>query len=171
MDFNQQIEEAKQKLLSLGFTQEKYNELMDLAAEEMMDEALTELQERDLQVLETLEKDLIGEPKTMEEANQNIHLIFNAAYGEQAEQMKQKLLLEYLNSVITETATTKDLLTRYQAGDPTAVAAIESNKNNPEVQEFVQYMEKTHGEEDQESVNQNTTIQQSTFPSPEVTTE
>ncbi len=171
MDFNQQIEEAKQKLLSLGFTQEKFNELMDLAAEEMIDEALAELQERDLPILETLERDLIEEPKTMEEANQNLQKIFTAAYGEQAEQMKQKMLLEYLNHVVTETTTTKDLLTRYQAGDPTAVAAIESNKNNPEVQEFVQYMEENQGKEDQGSVDQDTTIQQATFPSPEVTTE
>lgn len=171
MDFNQQIEEAKQKLLSLGFTQEKFNELMDLAAEEMIDEALAELQERDLPILETLERDLIEEPKTMEEANQNLQKIFTAAYGEQAEQMKQKMLLEYLNHVVTETTTTKDLLTRYQAGDPTAVAAIESNKDNPEVQEFVQYMEENQGKEDQGSVDQETTIQQATFPSPEVTTE
>ncbi len=107
----------------------------------------------------------------MEEANQNLQKIFTAAYGEQAEQMKQKMLLEYLNHVVTETTTTKDLLTRYQAGDPTAVAAIESNKNNPEVQEFVQYMEENQGKEDQGSVDQDTTIQQATFPSPEVTTE
>lgn len=136
-----QLQNAKQKLLELGFTEEKYNELMELAAEEIMDAALADLQEKDLEALEELEKNLIDQPTTIEEANSNIQLIFSAAYGEQAEETKQKMLLEYLDMTIQETAATKDLLERYQTGDPTAIAVIEANKDNPDAQELAKYIE------------------------------
>lgn len=136
-----QLQNAKQKLLELGFTEEKYNELMELAAEEIMDAALADLQEKDITILEALEKNLIEQPKTIEEANRNIQLIFSTAYGEQAEETKQKMLLEYLDMTIQETAATKDLLERYQTGDPTAIAVIEANKDNPDAQELAKYIE------------------------------
>ena len=40
MDYITEIENIKQQLLSLGLTEEKYNELLNLVAEEMMDSAL-----------------------------------------------------------------------------------------------------------------------------------
>lgn len=151
MDFTQQIEEIKQKLFSVGFTEEKYNELLQLASEEIMEEALNELQDKDVAILESLESNLIEEPKTLEDANRNIQLIFSTAYGNQAEQTRQRMILEYLNDTLQQTIATKDLLQRYQAGDPTAVASIESNKNNPEVQEFIKYMEETGGKEEDQT--------------------
>ena len=51
------------------------------------------------------------------------------------------MLYEYLKDTLEATNKTKDLLTRYQAGDPTAVAAIESQKDNPQVQEVMNYMD------------------------------
>ena len=141
MDYETQLQNAKQKLLELGFTEEKYNELMELAAEEIMDVALADLQEKDITILEELEKNLIEQPTTIEEANRNIQLIFTSAYGEKAEDTKQKMLLEYLNMTIQETVAAKDLLERYQAGDPTAIAAIEANKDNPDAQELAKYIE------------------------------
>ena len=136
-----ELEKAKQKLLELGFTEETYNQLLELAAEEVMDNALIDLQEKDVAVLEELEKNLIEEPKNIEEANNNLTLIFTSAYGEQAEEKRQQMLLDYLNTTIQQTINVKDLVQRYQAGDPTAVAAIESNKDNPEVQEVLKQME------------------------------
>ena len=144
MDFTQQIENIKQQLLSLGFTEEKYNELLNLAAEEMMDNALETLQEKDLEELQNLESQLIPEVSTPEEANKNITLIFTAAYGDKAEEMRQKMLLDYLNITVEQTKSTKDLLERYNAGDPTAIAAVEAQKDNPDVQEFVKYMEENN---------------------------
>ncbi|MGI6484539.1 MAG: hypothetical protein ACOX0R_02870 [Candidatus Dojkabacteria bacterium] len=144
MDFTQQIENIKQQLLSLGFTEEKYNELLNLAAEEMMDNALETLQEKDLEELQNLESQLIPEVSTPEEANKNIALIFTAAYGDKAEEMRQKMLLDYLNITVEQTKSTKDLLERYNAGDPTAIAAVEAQKDNPDVQEFVKYMEENN---------------------------
>lgn len=141
MDYEIQLQNAKQKLLGLGFTEEKYNELMELAAEEIMDATLVDLQEKDMTILEELERNLIEQPKTIEEANRNIQLIFSSAYGNQAEETKQRMLLEYLNVTIEETVATKDLLERYQTGDPTAIAVIEANKDNPDAQELAKYIE------------------------------
>ncbi len=140
MDNTQQIEAAKQELLSLGFTEEKYNKLIELALEEMVDNALNELQEIDLEGLEKLESQLIPEVKSLEEAEKNLELIFSAAYGEKANETKQQMLLDYLFMTIEETKAAKDLLQRYQAGDPTAIAAIEAQKDNPELEELMEYL-------------------------------
>lgn len=141
MDYETQLQNAKQKLMELGFDEEKYNQLLELAAEEMMDNALIDLQEKDLAALEALEKNLVEQPTNLEQANKNIELIFTTAYGEQAEQTRQKMLLDYLNTTIQQTTTAQDLIKRYQEGDPTAIAVIESNKDNPEVQEVLDYIE------------------------------
>lgn len=140
MDNTQQIEAAKQELLSLGFTEEKYNKLIELALEEMVDNALNELQEIDLEGLQKLESQLIPEVKSLEEAEKNLELIFSAAYGEKANETKQQMLLDYLFMTIEETKAAKDLLQRYQAGDPTAIAAIEAQKDNPELEELMEYL-------------------------------
>jgi len=140
MDNTQQIEAAKQELLSLGFTEEKYNKLIELALEEMVDNALNELQEIDLEGLEKLESQLIPEVKSLEEAEKNLELIFSAAYKEKANETKQQMLLDYLFMTIEETKAAKDLLQRYQAGDPTAIAAIEAQKDNPEIEELMEVL-------------------------------
>jgi len=141
MDYTQQIENVKQQLFSLGFTEEKYEELLSLAIEEIMDTALADLQDKELELLEELEKNLVAEPTTIEEATKNIELIFSAAYGDQAEETRQRMLLEYLNETLQQTKATRDLLQRYQAGDPTAIATIEANKNTPEAIAVANYLE------------------------------
>ncbi len=147
MDYTQQIENVKQQLFSLGFTEEKYGELLDLAVEEMMNSALADLQDKDLELLEELEKNLVAEPTTVEEATKNIELIFSVAYGDQAEETRQKMLLEYLNTTLEQTKATRDLLQRYQAGDPTAIATIEANKNTPEAIAVAEYLEEQQNRE------------------------
>lgn len=102
MDYNAQLIDAKQRLFQQGITEEKYNELLELAAEELMENALIDLQEKDLELLEELERNLIPEPSNVEEAEKNIELIFKTAYGEQAEEMKQKMLINYLHLRIQE---------------------------------------------------------------------
>lgn len=69
MDYTQQIEAAKQELLSLGFTEEKYNKLLELALEELVDNALNELQEKDMEALQNLESKLIPDVTSLDEAN------------------------------------------------------------------------------------------------------
>jgi hypothetical protein len=141
MDIRQQIEGVKQDLLSEGLMEEKINELEGLAAEEAIEQALQDLQEKDIATIEALEQSLVMQPKSLEEAGKNIQLIFDTAYGEQSETMRQQMLYTYLSNVLANIRNSKDLLARYQAGDPTAIAVIESNKNNPEVEELLQYME------------------------------
>ena len=142
MDYTQQIEAAKQELLSLGFTEEKYNKLLELALEELVDNALNELQEKDMEALQNLESKLIPDVTSLDEANKNLDLILSVAYGEKAFETKQKMLADYLNLTIEETKSVKDLLQRYQAGDPTAIAAIEAQKDNPELEELIKYKAK-----------------------------
>ncbi|MGI6443488.1 MAG: hypothetical protein ACOX06_00530 [Candidatus Dojkabacteria bacterium] len=141
MDIRQQIEGVKQDLLSEGLMEEKLKELEGLAAEEAIEQALQDLQEKDIATIEALEQSLVMQPKSLEEAGKNIQLIFDTAYGEQSETMRQQMLYTYLSNVLANIRNSKDLLARYQAGDPTAIAVIESNKNNPEVEELLQYME------------------------------
>ena len=140
MDYKQQIEEAKKELLSLGFTEEKYNKLLEWALEELVDNALNELQEKDMEALQDLESKLIPDVTSIDEANKNLDLILSVAYGEKAFETKQKMLADYLSLTIEETKSVKDLLQRYQAGDPTAIAAIEAQKDNPELEELIKYL-------------------------------
>lgn len=109
MDYDKQIEDAKQRLLQLGFTEESYNQLLELAAEELMDNAIIDLQDKDLALLEELERNLIPEPINIQEAEKNIELIFKTAYGEEAEDKKQTMLINFLHSKIQENSKTYNM--------------------------------------------------------------
>lgn len=168
MDYNTKFTNAKQKLIELGFTEDKYNQLLELAAEELLDKALIDLQEKDLPLLEEIEKNLIAEPTNIEEANKNIEMIFVGAYGEQAEEKRQEMLLGYLNTTIQQTIAAKDLVERYKAGDPTAIATIESSKDHPDVQEVLKLMEE-EGNNNVTNIGgetENTNVTPEPFPQP-----
>lgn len=135
MDYQKEIEEVKKKLFELGFSEEKYNQLLEMAAQEALHKATEQLQEKG--DLETLQEKLIENPSTKEEAIQNVNLIFNTAYGEKSEDMQNTLVLEYLKETAEVTEKSKDLVKRYAQGDPTAVAQIDSNKDNPELEEIL----------------------------------
>lgn len=168
MDYNTELTNAKQKLIELGFTEDKYNQLLELAAEELLDKALIDLQEKDLPLLEEIEKNLIAEPTNIEEANKNIEMIFVGAYGEQAEEKRQEMLLGYLNTTIQQTIAAKDLVERYKAGDPTAIATIESSKDHPDVQEVLKLMEE-EGNNNVTNIGgetENTNVTPEPFPQP-----
>ena len=81
MDFSQEMEQIKQQLYSLGFTDKTYAEILELAAEEIMDNALQDLQDKDLSVLESVEAQLIEEPSTIEEADKIISRIAKEYLG------------------------------------------------------------------------------------------
>jgi len=136
MDYLSKIEEVKQELLSLGFTEDKYNELLELAIQEAIDITLVDLREKDDVVVQELEQNLKKDIAQEEDAKSNIDLIFTTTYGEKAEEMKSKLVFEYLETALEETKKAKDLFERYQSGDPTAVATINANKDNPEIEEL-----------------------------------
>jgi len=140
MDYKTESEKLKQELLNLGFTEDKFQQLLELAAEEALDIAVLDLSKKDASVLEALEKRLSEEVNSIEVANQNIDMIFYAAYEDRAEDMKSQLILEYLEITIEETKKAKDLFERYQAEDPTAVSTINANKDNPELQEILEQL-------------------------------
>lgn len=132
------IENLKNELRTLGFDEEKINGLMDLAAQEALDTAMEDLGalENDADLEELAQ--MISDP-TKDNASK-LNMIFQKAYGMNAENKKMELLVSYLQSVIEDTKKAKDLYNRYQAGDPSAVAQIKAQEGNPDVQAVVDQM-------------------------------
>ncbi len=148
MDLNQQIEDIKNQLKAEGFDEEKLNKLMDLATEEVLDLALQDLENNASdEVLEQLGNEPDTEIQTKEEAMDRIAKVFVAAYGENADQKKLEMILSYLQDTLEQTKKAKDLLQKYQAGDPSAVAQVKAQEGNPDVDEVMKYMDKPTSED------------------------
>lgn len=133
------IEQLKSELRSLGFTEEKLNQLMDLAAQEVLDIALEDLESTADDA--TLEEMAVMMESNTEDTTKKLNMIFEKAYGVNAENKKLELLTAYLKSVIEDTKKAKDLYARYQAGDPAAVATVKAQEGNPDVQAIVDQMQ------------------------------
>lgn len=132
------IEQLKSELRSLGFTEEKLDQLMDLAAQEVLEIALEDLgTTADDATLEQMAQ-MMESPS--EDAAKKLNMIFEKAYGPNAENKKLELLTTYLKEVIEDTKKAKDLYTRYQAGDPTAIATVKAQEGNPDVQKIADMM-------------------------------
>lgn len=142
MDYKTEIENLKNSLLAEGFTEDKLNELLDLAAEESLDQAAVYIQENgtdeDIEELTTL---LSTEPNTQEEAFEQLNKVFEKAYGSESENKKLESIVNYLKETLEITKQSKDLAKRYQDGDPTAVASVQSTLNDPEVQDIASKIE------------------------------
>lgn len=138
MDYTAEIENVKTQLLNEGFTQEKLNQLIDLAAQEALDMALDELKEKDDAVLDEMGSKMQNAPTTQEEAIAQLNLVFQNAYGDNYENKKLELIYNYLKEALDQTVSAKNLYQRYQAGDPSAVAFIKSQEGNPDVQKLAQ---------------------------------
>jgi len=138
MNFEQKIVQIKEDLLSLDFSEDQILELIDLATEEAIDTALEELQEGATdQTLETLANTFDTTLSSKEEGIAKINKLFIEAYGPNAEVKKQDLILEYLQDSIEKTKQTKDLLQRYESGDPIAIAQVKAQEGNPDIQEVI----------------------------------
>ncbi|MBU1120185.1 hypothetical protein KKA50_03260 [Patescibacteria group bacterium] len=137
MDYNVEIENVKQELMSLGFTDDKLNQLLDLAAQEAIATAMDDLKEADDQTLDELEQNIQTEPTNDEDAVKQLNMVFQKAYGDNYENKKLELMYQYLKQTVEETRAAKDLYTRYQAGDPTAVATVKAQEGNPEAQKIM----------------------------------
>lgn len=138
MDTAQQIENLKTQLKEVGFDEDKLNQLLDLATEEVIDIAMEDLAETASdEVLEQLASVSENEITTPEQALERINKVFEAAYGPEAEQKKGELIIAYLQETLEQTKQAKDLLKRYQDGDPTAVAQIKAQEGNPDTQEIL----------------------------------
>lgn len=141
MDTNQQIEDIKNQLRAEGFDEEKLGKLIDLAAEECLDIALQDLENNASdEVLEQLGSEPDTEIQTKEEAMDRVAKVFVAAYGENADQKKLEMMLAYLQDTLEQTKKAKDLLQKYEAGDPSAVAQVKAQEGNPDVQEILKSM-------------------------------
>ena len=90
--------------------------------------------------MEELAKMMEVQPTNPEEALTRVKVIFDKAYGTNAEAKKTELVGNYLKEVIEDTKKAKDLYARYQAGDPAAVATVKAQEGNPDVQAIVDQM-------------------------------
>jgi hypothetical protein len=132
------IENLKNELRALGFTEDKIDGLMDLAAQEALDTAMEDLGAMGNDaILEELEQAISD---TTKDNATKLNMVFEKVYGMNAEAKKAELLTTYLKEVIEDTKKAKDLYTRYQAGDPAAVAQIKAQEGNPDVQAIVDQM-------------------------------
>lgn len=138
MDYLNEIEIVKSKLKDNGFTDEDINQLINLAIDNAVEVALDDLQDKEPQVIAQLNKDLNQIPVTTENAMQKLNTIFNHVYGKEANTKKQELVLNYLQGSLEHVQQVKDLLNRYQAGDPSAVAALSAQEGNPDVQNILE---------------------------------
>lgn len=135
------IESLKTELRSLGFAEDKINQLLDIAMEDALDTAVEDLEAVvDDATMEELAKMMEVQPTNAEDALNRVKVIFEKAYGLNAEAKKVELVGNYLKEVIEETKKAKDLYARYQAGDPAAVAQIKAQEGNPDVQAIVDQM-------------------------------
>ena len=135
------IEQLKNELRSLGFTEDKLNELLELAAQEALDIALDDLEATvDDATMEELANIIGTQPINAVDATNKLNLVFEKAYGENAETKKMELISNYLKQTIEDTKAAKDLYDRYQAGDPTAIAMVKAQEGNPDVQKIVDMM-------------------------------
>jgi hypothetical protein len=75
---------------------------------------------------------------TKENAMQKLNDLFTGVYGEEAPSKKQELILNYLKKSLDQIDKVKDLLNRYKAGDPSAVAAMAAQEGNPDVQKILE---------------------------------
>lgn len=141
MDYSTEIENLKNELKTLGFDDDKINQLLDLAAEEFIEEALDYLVENtDDATLEMISQEMEKPITTPEEAQAKLTMLLDKAYGTEAENKKGEILVNYLRTTIEDTKKAKDLYDRYQAGDPGAVAAIKAQEGDPDAQEIMDRM-------------------------------
>ncbi|KKP57034.1 hypothetical protein A3K02_00195 [candidate division WS6 bacterium RIFOXYD1_FULL_33_8] len=142
MNPNIEFEELKKQLFELGFNEEKINQLLDLALEDAIDIVIADLSENaDESVLTQLEE-LIQTPiNTQQEAIDRISQIFVKAYGDMAETKKFEYINQYLRDVIEDAKSIKEQMEKYQAGDPTAVAAVQSNIGDPDAQAIQDFID------------------------------
>jgi len=137
MDYNLEIENVKRELMSLGFTDDKLNQLLDLAAQEAIATAMDDLKDADNQTLDELALNMQTEPTNAEDAVNQLNMVFQKAYGDNYENKKLELIYQYLKQTAEETKAAKDLYARYQAGDPTAIATVKAQEGNPEAQKIM----------------------------------
>lgn len=135
------IEQLKNELRALGFTENKLNQLMDLATEEALSVALEDLNRTgDDATMEELANLMEAQPIDANDLANKVNILFEKIYHQNADIKKIELISSYLNGVIEDTKKAKDLYTRYQAGDPTAIAIIKAQEGNPDVQKIQDMM-------------------------------
>ena len=134
------IEQIKDELRSAGFTENKLNELLELASQEAVATALDVLKDSEEETLDEISAQVQNPPMNEDDALKQLNLIFQKAYGDNYEAKRLELIAQYLQQTLEETKAAQDLLTRYQAGDPTAVATIKAQEGNPDVQKLVDMM-------------------------------
>jgi len=143
MDYKNEYEQLIQQLRDLGFDEEKLNQLLDLAIDETVDLAVSDLSENlDEQILAEIAEEIQKEIPDKEKAKKVLDMIFQKGYGEKAEQKKYEYMNQYLRETLELAKNSKELMDKYNQGDPTAVASVQANMNNPDTEDIKKYLNK-----------------------------
>lgn len=140
MDYLQQLEQLKKDFIEVGLTEDVFEKLQSLALEESLDRAMGDIPEEKMneEEMKALAKRDI---KTEEDFKTLYDAVFTKAYGEEEGKKKSvEFIIEYLKESLEIAKQSKDLAQRYQAGDPTAVATVQANIDNPDVKEIEKIM-------------------------------
>lgn len=141
MDYTQQLEQLKNGFLEVGLTEETFEKLQSLALEESLDRAMGEMPD---EYMESEEMKVLAERevKTEEDFRNLYDTVFTKVYGseEQGKIKSIEFIIEYLKESLEIAKQSKDLAERYKAGDPTAIATVQANIDNPDVKEIEKIM-------------------------------
>lgn len=140
MDYLQQLEQLKKDFIEVGLTEDVFEKLQSLALEESLDRAMGDIPEEKMNE-EEMKALAEREIKTEEDFKTLYDAVFTKAYGEEEGKKKSvEFIIEYLKESLEIAKQSKDLAQRYQAGDPTAVATVQANIDNPDVKEIEKIM-------------------------------
>lgn len=140
MDYLQQLEQLKKDFIEVGLTEDVFEKLQSLALEESLDRAMGDIPEEKMNE-EEMKALAEREIKTEEDFKILYDAVFTKAYGEEEGKKKSvEFIIEYLKESLEIAKQSKDLAQRYQAGDPTAVATVQANIDNPDVKEIEKIM-------------------------------
>lgn len=140
MDYLQQLEQLKKDFIEVGLTEDVFEKLQSLALEESLDRAMGDIPEEKMNE-EEMKALAEREIKTEEDFKTLYDTVFTKAYGEEEGKKKSvEFIIEYLKESLEIAKQSKDLAQRYQAGDPTAVATVQANIDNPDVKEIEKIM-------------------------------
>jgi tyrosyl-tRNA synthetase len=124
------MENIKQQIKDLGFNDQQSEEILNLFSEEVLDAIFKDYASvttnEDLSIMESR----IKESKSPEHFEILIYEIAKTVYGEEADKEIQEMFTKLLNNFKQSIEDSKDLIQRYQQGDPNATELINTVKDS-----------------------------------------
>lgn len=138
MENNTEYNDLLDQLRQLGFDENRINKVLDLALEEMFDTAMEDLEISENisnidKIKEISQKPLVNPTDGIERMNE----IFTIIYGEESEKKRYDFLVQYLKNIIDITKKAKEVMNKYNMGDPDTIQQVNNKLNTQEVQDIL----------------------------------